>query len=53
MVEVPFRASICHACQHLRTVTSGKGSVFLMCKEPTLPKYPPQPVVHCRGFTPT
>jgi hypothetical protein len=48
--EVPFPESLCHRCVHLRVVTSGKGSVFLMCQEPSLPKYGPQPVRACRGF---
>ena len=46
----PFPDSLCHRCQFLRLVESGKGSVFLMCQEPTLPKYAPQPVKACRGF---
>ena len=46
----PFPDSLCHRCQFLRLVESGKGSVFLMCQEPTLPKYGPQPVKACRGF---
>ena len=46
----PFPDSLCHRCQDLRLVESGKGSVFLMCQEPTLPKYGPQPVKVCRGF---
>ncbi len=50
MSAVPFPMSLCHRCVHLRLVTSGKGSTFLMCQEPTLPKYPPQPVLLCRGF---
>lgn len=49
---MPFPESLCHRCVHLRTVTSGKGSTFLMCREPHLPKYPPQPVKACQGFTP-
>jgi hypothetical protein len=47
----PFPTSPCHRCVHLRLVRSGRGSTFLMCQEPTLPKYPPQPIVRCRGFT--
>ena len=47
-----FADSLCHRCVHLRTITSGKGSTFLMCREPHLPKYPPQPVKACQGFTP-
>ncbi|CAN5889895.1 hypothetical protein BH11MYX3_BH11MYX3_14630 [soil metagenome] len=48
----PFPDSLCHRCGFLRMVESGKGSVFLMCQEPTLPKYGPQPVRACRGFVP-
>jgi len=25
--------------------------VFMMCEEPSLPKYRPQPVTECDGFT--
>lgn len=48
----PFPDSLCHRCRFLRLVESGKGSTFLMCLEPTLPKYGPQPVRQCRGFVP-
>jgi hypothetical protein len=48
--EVPFPRSLCHRCVHLRLVHSGKGAVFLMCREPSLPKYPTQPVARCTGF---
>ncbi len=48
----PFPESLCHRCAHLRLVESGKGSVFLMCREPSLPKYPRQPVAACARFTP-
>jgi hypothetical protein len=50
-VTVPFPDALCHRCVHLRLVTSGKGSQFLMCQEPTLPKYPPQPVRACSRFS--
>lgn len=49
-MPVPFADSLCHRCTFLRVVESAKGSVFLMCQEPTLPKYGPQPVKSCRGF---
>jgi hypothetical protein len=52
MSDVPFAESLCHRCRHLRLVHSGKGSTFLMCQHPSLPKYPRQPVVTCVGFTP-
>lgn len=45
--EPPFPESLCHGCAHLRLVQSGKGSTFLMCQEPSLPKYPPQPIRAC------
>ncbi|MEZ4368800.1 MAG: hypothetical protein R2939_21355 [Kofleriaceae bacterium] len=50
MSERPFPTSICHRCRHLRVVVSARGSGFLMCQEPRLPKYPPQPVVRCGAF---
>ena len=50
----PHAKSLCELCRHLRRVESAKGSVFYLCKrsaaEPAYPKYPPQPVVDCRGF---
>jgi len=46
--------SLCERCRHVRVIQSAKGSVFLFCRrsasEPEYPKYPPQPVVDCRGF---
>jgi hypothetical protein len=47
----PFPDSLCHRCAHLRLIQSGRGSTFLLCQEPSLRKYPPQPVRLCRGFT--
>lgn len=47
MTDTPFADSLCHRCEHLRLVRSGKGSTFMMCREPSLPKYPRQPVVAC------
>ncbi|HEY0987442.1 MAG TPA: hypothetical protein VFD36_32610 [Kofleriaceae bacterium] len=53
MTDAPvFPDSLCHRCAHLRVVHSGRGSMFLMCREPSLPKYTAQPVRACRGFTP-
>jgi hypothetical protein len=43
----PFPESLCHGCARLRRVESKRGSVFLMCTDPTLAKYPPQPVREC------
>lgn len=44
------QGGICAACRHGRLVRSAGGSVFLLCKHPDLPKYPPQPVLDCHGF---
>jgi hypothetical protein len=44
---------LCGTCAHARTVVSGKGSTFYMCRlaavDPTFRKYPPLPVLSCRG----
>jgi hypothetical protein len=52
---LPF-GGLCSACEHVRVVASAKGSTFLLCRrsadDPRYPKYPPQPVFACRGFTP-
>ena len=50
VTEPPFPTSLCHQCTFVRVVTSGKGSTFLMCQEPSLPKYGPQPVRNCAKF---
>ena len=46
--------SICEACSHMKEVTSGTGSRFLLCKlsqtDRRFQKYPPQPVIRCEGF---
>jgi hypothetical protein len=50
--ETPFPDSLCHRCRHLRVVRSARGSAFLMCQEPSLPRYSAQPIRACRGFAP-
>lgn len=49
---LPFPTSLCHRCAAPpRYITSGKGSVFILC--PIWPtKYPPQPVRSCPLFKP-
>jgi len=49
--DVPFPESLCHRCVNLRLIGSKRGSIFLHCTEPSLPKYPRQPVVACPKFT--
>jgi hypothetical protein len=48
--DLPFPDSLCHRCRWMRTSGNKRGSIFLQCTEPTLPKYLPQPVRICRGF---
>jgi hypothetical protein len=48
----PFPDSLCHRCRHLRVIRSARGSSFLMCQEPSLPKYTAQPVRGCPRFAP-
>jgi len=47
--------NLCEACAHKKEVISGKGSRFLFCRlshtDAGFPKYPPQPVVQCLGFS--
>jgi len=49
----PGYGGLCPSCQHLKVVTSGKGSTFILCRratdDPRYPKYPPQPVMRCAG----
>lgn len=49
-----FPGSLCDRCKHVRRIESARGSVFLLCtrssEDPRYSKYPPQPVVACRGF---
>ena len=44
---------LCPGCRHVRTITSERGSVFLLCQlareQPALPRYPPQPRMVCSG----
>ncbi|MCX5744762.1 MAG: hypothetical protein NT062_19920 [Proteobacteria bacterium] len=47
----PFPTSLCHRCVNLRLVES-KTSIFLMCRDPAIPKYVPQPVRACVRFAP-
>ena len=46
---LPFPDSLCHRCVHLRLVVAPR-STFLMCREPSLGKYAPQPVRACAKF---
>ncbi|MFN2321374.1 MAG: hypothetical protein ABR510_00250 [Trueperaceae bacterium] len=44
------RGGLCAACAHARAIASARGSVFLRCDHPDLPRYPAVPVIACDGF---
>jgi len=48
------QAGLCSDCRHARTITSDRGSTFIMCQfsgvDPTFPKYPRLPVLLCRAY---
>jgi hypothetical protein len=41
---------LCATCTHKKLVISDRGSHFLRCTNPHLPKYPRLPVLSCSGF---
>ena len=54
--EESLRLGLCATCLHARFIESSKGSRFLLCQlsqsDPAFPKYPPLPVLSCRGYSP-
>ena len=48
----PFPTSLCHRCRFVLYAGNKRGSVFLACDEPSLPRYLPQPMTQCPKFTP-
>jgi hypothetical protein len=50
----PPAAGLCAQCRHARAVKNDRGSDFVLCGraafDPTFPKYPPLPLLSCRGF---
>jgi len=53
----PPRRGLCDSCRHQRLVPNTRGSVFSLCErsreDPDYPRYPPIPVLSCRGFEPS
>ena len=53
--SVPPAPGLCQSCAAVKRIESAKGSVFWMCTrhaaDPRFPKYPPQPVRACSGWT--
>ena len=47
-------AGLCASCKYLKLVRSERGSEFVMClrskADPSFRKYPPLPVLACRGY---
>ncbi|PYM41996.1 MAG: hypothetical protein DME12_09535 [Candidatus Rokuibacteriota bacterium] len=47
---------LCALCRHARSVTSARGSTFVLCGrsafDPRFPKYPALPVLRCEGVEP-
>ncbi|HET9613940.1 MAG TPA: hypothetical protein VFP22_03925 [Candidatus Limnocylindrales bacterium] len=47
-------AGLCAVCRHARTVTSGRGSRFVLCErsrtDARFERYPHLPVIRCVGF---
>lgn len=49
-------AGLCADCRYARRLANRRGSVFLLCAraatEPEFLRYPPLPVLRCRGHQP-
>ena len=45
-----MNAGLCATCAHAKIVTNDRGSTFLRCTHPGLPKYPRLPVLACTGY---
>ena len=50
----PRRIGLCFDCLHAQRIQSDRGSIFYRCKlsdtDPSFPKYPRLPVLHCDGY---
>jgi hypothetical protein len=48
-----MNAGLCDSCRHQRVVRNTRGSAFSLCErsrtDPAFPRYPPLPVVACKG----
>jgi hypothetical protein len=48
------RVGLCLSCRHVLPVRTNRGSSFYRCGlatvDPSFPRYPPLPVVRCRGY---
>jgi len=48
------RVGLCASCRHVEVITSSRQSTFYRCRraddDPSFRKYPPLPVLVCRGY---
>lgn len=55
LAELAVPPGLCATCEHLRLVASRR-SLFVRCgladTDPAFPRYPPLPVLACRGWRP-
>lgn len=53
---MPPPPGLCASCQHVKITATNRGSVFYLCvraqTDSTFRKYPPLPVLQCRGYEP-
>ena len=52
----PPPPGLCETCRYSRRIESRRGGVYQLCErsatDPSYPRYPALPVLHCRGFDP-
>jgi hypothetical protein len=53
---MPTHPGLCATCQHVKATATRRGSVFYLClrsqSDAAFQKYPPLPVLQCRGYEP-
>jgi len=53
---MPTHPGLCATCQHVKSTATKRGSVFYLClrsqTDASFRKYPPLPVLQCRGYEP-
>jgi hypothetical protein len=54
--QLPAAAGLCATCRQARVTVSDRGSQFVRCErartDPAYARYPPLPVLSCRGHDP-
>jgi len=50
-MRTPTDSSLCLSCRFVREVRGRRGQLYLLCRNEAIEaKYPPQPVLACRGY---